>query len=203
MKKSTLIFQAVLVLAVAVLYFLHFKHQSDCSAKKITPKAKAVSNGATSGVQIAYIDLDSLNEKIDYIKTTRKTLEAEQNGIENEWENAYKGLENEKNKFLNQSSAITREEAESFQASLMQKQQMVDAAKQDKLQKLNEKSFKFLEEIQQNLKAFLNEYNEEGRYSFILSTGNGLDYMLYKDSASNISDDVIAGMNERFKQQKK
>jgi outer membrane protein len=203
MKKSSLILQSILVLAVAVLYFLHFKHQTDCGIKKSTPKAKAVSNGAAPGVQIAYIDLDSLNEKIDYIKTTRKTLEVEQNGIENEWENAYKGLENEKNKFLNKSSVITREEAEAFQASLMQKQQMVDAVKQDKLQKLNEKSFKFLEEIQQNLKAFLNEYNEEGRYSFILSTGNGLDYMLYKDSASNISEDVIAGMNERFKQEKK
>jgi Skp family chaperone for outer membrane proteins len=85
---------------------------------------------------------------------------------------------------------------------LIQKQQMVDGRKQEKLQKLNEKSFKFLEDVQQKLKNFLNEYNQEGQYSYILSTGNGLDYLVYKDSASNISDEVVAGMNALLKKEK-
>ena len=48
------------------------------------------------------------------------------------------------------------------------------------------------------LKDFLADYNKDKKYQFILTTGNGLDYMLYKDSAYNITDDVIKGMNEKM-----
>ena len=203
MKKAGLILQILLVIAVGILYVLHFQHRSDANSIKAKPRAKILQDSSHGGIQIAYIDLDTLNEKIDYIRNMRKSLEVEQQGVETEWESAYKELEAEKNKFLNRGKAITQEEAESFQSMLIQKQQMVDGRKQEKLQKLNEKSFKFLEDVQQKLKSFLNEYNQDGQYSYILSTGNGLDYLVYKDSASNISDDVVAGMNALLKKEKK
>jgi outer membrane protein len=204
MKKGGLVIQILLVIAVGVLYFLHFQQGNQNDGIKAKPKAKITTQDSLhGGIQIAYIDLDTLNEKIDYIRNMRKSLESEQQAVETEWENAYKELEAEKNKFLNRGKAITQEEAESFQSMLIQKQQMVDGRKQQKLQKLNEKSFKFLEDVQLKLKSFLNEYNEGGQYSYILSTGNGLDYLIYKDSASNISDDVVAGMNELLKKEKK
>ena len=204
MKKGGLVIQILLIVAVGVLYFLHFQQRNQSDGIKAKPKARTIAQDSTQGgVQIAYIDLDTLNEKIDYIRNMRKSLESEQQAVETEWENAYKELEAEKNKFLSRGKAITQEEAESFQSMLIQKQQMVDGRKQEKLQRLNEKSFKFLEDVQLKLKAFLNEYNEGGQYSYILSTGNGLDYLIYKDSASNISDDVVAGMNEMLKKGKK
>ena len=58
---------------------------------------KPVSGGH---VNIAYVDLDSLNEKIHFIRDKRKELESEQKAIETEWENGYRNLENQKNNFL-------------------------------------------------------------------------------------------------------
>jgi hypothetical protein len=34
---------------------------------------------------------------------------------------------------------------------------------------------------------------------YIITTGTGLDYMVYKDSTLNITNDVIKGMNEKMK----
>ena len=34
---------------------------------------------------------------------------------------------------------------------------------------------------------------------YIFTTGTGMDYMVYKDSSMNITDDVIEGMNEKMK----
>jgi outer membrane protein len=205
MKNISLALNVILLLAVGVLFYLHFSGSNNKSDSKKRNTTSVVKNTVApgSGTTIAYVDLDTLNEKIFYIKNTRKSLESEQLAIETEWENAYRNMENEKNKFLSRGKAITQEEAEQFQGSLMQKQQMVDGMKQSKTQKLNEKSYKFLEGIQEKLKNFLAEYNEDAKYTYIFSTGNGLDYMLYKDSSFNITNDVVLGMNELLESESK
>jgi outer membrane protein len=198
MKNLSIVLNGVLLVAVAVLYYLHFSgnKSADKQAKKASPVLATSTNARPL---IAYVELDSLNEKITYIKNKRKELEAEQKVIENEWENGYKGLENQKNNFLKKGAAITQEEAQQFQGVLMQQQQQIDERKQSLTQKLGEKSYKFMDDIQKKLKDFLNDYNMEKNYMYIFTTGTGLDYMVYKDSSLNITDDVIAGMNEKMK----
>ena len=148
---------------------------------------------------IAYVELDSLNENITYIKDKRKELELEQKAIESEWEEGYKGLDAQKNNFLKKGAAITQEEAQDFQGKLLQQQQAIDGKKQTLSQKLSEKSFSFMDDIQKKLKEFLTEYNKEKKYMYILTTGTGLDYMVYKDPSLNITDEVIKGMNEKMR----
>jgi outer membrane protein len=56
-----------------------------------------------------------------------------------------------------------------------------------------------MESIQKNLKKFLAEYNKEKQFQYILTTGSGIDYLIYKDSTLDITKDVIKGMNEIMK----
>lgn len=197
MKKGLLILNVILLLAVGFLYYKEFACKK-CADKKCKPSINAV-HPSKGSLAIAYVDLDSLNEKIEYIKTNKTLLESEQKSIETEWENAYRNLENQKNEFLKRGASITREQAEQFQMSLQQQQQQADGKKQSQTQKLNDKSYKFLEDIQKKLKSFLAEYNQEKNFSYIFTSGNGLDYMVYKDSSLNITQDVVDGMNEVFK----
>jgi outer membrane protein len=55
-----------------------------------------------------------------------------------------------------------------------------------------------MENIQKQLKSFLEEYNKEKKYTYILTTGSGLDYIIHKDPSLNITDDVIKGLNEKI-----
>lgn len=99
MKNLSLVLNVVLFIAVGILYFLHFSGKKTVESKPRIIASKAVDNGG-GHVAIAYVELDSLNENITYIKNKRKELEAEQKAIETEWENGYKGLESKKNNFL-------------------------------------------------------------------------------------------------------
>lgn len=196
MRSFLIGINALLIIAVI---FLYIKVYNGSSSKK-----NEISNNVTTtknaenlkNASIAFVELDSLNEKISFIKDRRKELEIEQKAIEVEWQNSYKGLESRKNEFLKRGNSITQLEAEKFQGELLQQQQQVDQRKQGLTQKLSEKSYKFMDDIQKKLKAFLNEYNKTKNYQYILTTGTGLDYMLYKDSTFNITEDVIIGMNE-------
>ena len=77
----------------------------------------------------------------------------------------------------------------------MGEQQNIETKKQTQGQALSEDSFKFTEGLQKDLKDFLEEYNKEKKYMYILTTGTGLDYLVYKNPALNITNDVIKGMN--------
>jgi len=199
MKNVSLILNIVLLAAVGYLYYANFsgKHTGDLAAKNSSPSMWKDSN--CNRPPIAYVELDSLNENISYIKDKRKELETEQKAIESEWEAGYKGLEAQKNNFLKRGASITQEEAQQFQGILVQQQQQIDAKKQASGQKLSEKSFSFMDDIQKQLKGFLSDYNRDKKFMYILTTGTGLDYMVYKDSSLNITNDVIKGMNEKMK----
>ena len=195
MRSFLIAVNSLLIIAVIFLYIKVFKNTTNVktnTSSNVTSKTSVSLKNAS----IAFVELDSLNEKIDFIKDRRKELEIEQKAIEVEWQNGYRGLENKKNEFLKRGNSITQQEAEKFQGELLQQQQQIDQRKQGLTQKLSEKSYKFMDDIQKTLKDFLNQYNKTKNYQYILTTGTGLDYMLYKDSTFNITADVIKGMNK-------
>lgn len=195
MKQFSSILNIILLLAVGILYYLHFStEKKDKPQNKNSESSKHV-DSCLGGPVIAYVDLDSLNNNVDYIKQQKKQLEQEQSGITSEYENAYREMEADKNNFLKKGEAITQKDAEEFQGRLQQRQQQVEANRQVKGQKLAEKSAKAMEDMQSKLKSFLNNYNKDKRYTYILATGTGLDYLFYKDSARNITGDVVKGLN--------
>jgi Skp family chaperone for outer membrane proteins len=121
MKQVYPILQWILVAAVAGLYVLHFSSGSKpAGVKPAGATVSAVPSTANTGsIAIAYFDMDSLNEQIPFVRDQRKLLESEQNAIANEYESAYRSMENEKNSFLKKGESITQQEAEVFQEKLM------------------------------------------------------------------------------------
>lgn len=201
MKQFSLVLNILLVAAVGVLYYLHFSN-----SKKL-----AVAGNATLGYRqrdscgdkipiVAYVELDSLNNNVTFIKQRKKELEAEQKIIAQEYEKSYRTLTAERDEFLKKGNAITQQEAETFQAKLGQKQQEIEGAKQTKAQRLAEKGAKIMEDMQTKVRTFMKEYNRDKNYSYILATGTGLDYLFFKDSTLNITADVIKGLNQQMKE---
>ena len=195
-----LVINVLLVVAVGWLYFDFYGKKSE---KKAVQTVVNNTKSTAGNAPIAYVELDSLNEKITYIKEKRRALEAEQKVIESEWQRSMRSLEAQRDNFVKRGDAITQAEAEKFQGQLIEQQQKIEATKQNAAQRLSEKSYVFMDDIQSKLKTFLKEYNKDQRYMYILTSGTGLDYMIYRDSTLNITDDVIKGMNEKMSSLKK
>jgi outer membrane protein len=203
MKNFSLVLNIVLLAAVTFLYVKIFSgSKSSKLAGSSHLKDSSVNVALANENAIAFVELDSLYEKITMVKNRREDLEKEQKAIETEFRSGYSGLQNRANEFQKKGAAITQQEAEKFQRELAQEQQQIDAKKQNQTQSLTEKSYKFMDEIQTKLKSFLSEYNKEKKYKYILTTGSGMDYMLYKDESANITNAVIMGMNVLLNQQK-
>lgn len=191
----------ILLAAVGFLFYKVFA--KDVSIKKITTVTNGEKNASNLVGKIAYVELDSLYENIKYIRNMRESLEAEQKLIEREWTSGMQGLDSKKNNFIAKNgNNMTQEMAEQFQNQLLQEQQNIESKKQNLASKLSDKSYRFMDDVQTKMKTFLNDYNTDKGYAYILTSGTGLDYMIYRDSTLNITDDVISGMNEMFNKKK-
>ena len=199
MKNLSLLLNIVLLAAVGYLYYYNFSGKKGGGPLAGSSTTSMMKDSNCNRPPIAYVELDSLNENITYIKEKRKELETEQKAIETDQEKGYRGLQAQKDNFLKKGASITQDEAQQFQTMLLQQQQQIDGKKQAASQKLSEKSFSFMDDIQKKLKEFLTAYNKDKKYMYILTTGTGLDYMVYKDSSLNITNDVIRGMNEKMR----
>ncbi len=197
MKQFSTILNLILLAAVGVLFYLHFSGNKKTTVLPVANASQKDSICATSHL-IAFVELDSLYDNVEYIKQKQKELESEQDRIAKKYQNDYMQLEAEKNNFLKKGNAITQQEAEDFQGRLYKKQQDIENEKQNQAQALAAQHSRTMEDIQARLKKFLADYNSDNRYSYIFATGTGLDYILYKDSAHNITPDVIKGLTAAF-----
>ncbi len=200
MKNISTLLNVVLLAALAFLYFKVFSDTKKQNATAVIAKKDSSTN--SNNTIIAYVELDSLNENITYIKEHRKILEKEQKAIETEWRNDMTGLQKRAADFQKNAGVKTQQEGEKLQIELGQLQQQIEAKKQSQTQALSEKSYTFLENIQKELKTCVSNYNKDKKYHYILTTGSGNEYMIYKDDANNITNDVVKAMNEIMKSKK-
>jgi outer membrane protein len=200
MNKNILVgLNIILLAAVGFLYYKSFSGGGGSKKGAVSSYTANEKDSNCNKAHIAYVELDSMYEHITYIKQKRNEMEAKQKRIENDWQSGMKGLEAKRDNFIKKGAAITQQEAEKFQNQLIGEQQAIEGRKQRDGQALSEESFKFTEGLQKDLKDFLEEYNKEKKYMYILTTGTGLDYLVYKNPALNITNDVIKGMNEKMK----
>ncbi|HMU73516.1 MAG TPA: OmpH family outer membrane protein, partial [Ferruginibacter sp.] len=148
---------------------------------------------------LAYVDLDSLNSGILFMKEKKKELEAEAKEAERIYEDGIRKLQAERDAFVKRGATVSDAEAQRFSEKLISEQQLLENKKQQKAQELNTKSFDIMEVFRKRLKDFLAEYNTNKNYLCIFTVGSELEYMVYRDSSLNITADVIKGLNEKWK----
>ena len=159
------------------------------------PTADAESTG---GLKVAFVEVDSVTSLYDFAK--EKTLELEKKG------NNARNTLNQKNNQLQAAAAnfqqklqnngfSSREEAERVQAAL-QRQQNDIAALQARLEnELASEQAKFIQAFQDSLSNFLAVYNKDKKFDIILNKGA----ILYGGEQFDITQDVINGLNKRYK----
>ena len=113
MKNASLVLNAVLAVAVAVLYYLHF------SDKKTTEPVSASTTKSAPVRKTVYVNVDSLLTNYEYFKDTRKVLESKRFQLDNELNNKGRSLQNEVAFFQQRAQTMTMELVRATVAALL------------------------------------------------------------------------------------
>jgi outer membrane protein len=202
MKSIQSILLWIVAAAVAVLYVLHF------TGKKPKETAGAVvkrdsTDTKEQHIRVAYIDLDTIQKYYEYFKLKNDDIEREKTRYDNQIQSELNKLERDRIEFLKKGQAITQVEAEKFQQEYQTRYQQIGQRQQSLQGQHLENQAKAIDDIQKRINEYLKEYNEAGKYNFIFSTQEGNPTLYYKDTAFNITNEVVKGLNEKYKQSKK
>ncbi|WP_375444132.1 OmpH family outer membrane protein [uncultured Fibrella sp.] len=191
MKNASLAINVVLAIAVAVLYYLHFKeHSSDTDLKET---AKVV-----EGRKIVYVNIDSLAGNYDYFKDTRKVLESKQYQLENDIQSRGRSLQNEVAFFQQRAQTMTQEQGRAAQASLEKKNQDLMAYREQAAQGLAVEKAKKDEELYNQIFDYLKKVNGQNKYELVLGYQKGGN-ILFADAGSDATKRIIDGLNKEYK----
>jgi len=191
MKGTSLVVSAVLFVAVAVLYVLHF---TGSSANEGTPIKAAAGTG---GLKIAYIKADSVLLNYTLSQDLHDEFTKQQEAFTTEYGTKRQSFEKEAGAFqerLQRGGYATEERAVQERDRLLGKEQ--------ELQKLDQELSTKLAKIQQdnnnkildNMMDYLERYNEKAGYDYILNGAN----VLIGPETTNITADVLKALNEEY-----
>ena len=192
MKNGILIFNIILLVLVGILFYLHFSQGRNETIKDTVNHG----NQATGDFKIAYFEMDSIENSFTMVKDVKAELSKKEEAINNELEKLEKNYRNKIAQYQSQGANMTAVQSENAQRDVMQMQQNIQNRRQQLEQEYQELQMRKLKDVKTKIEDFLKEYNKDKKYSYILSYEPGLFY--YRDSAYNITGDVITGLNGKY-----
>jgi len=164
----------------------------------------AADSASASGLKIAYVEVDSLMTQYDFAKDYSVTLQKKSNNARNTLTQKGNALQAAVNNFqqkLNNNGFTSREQAASQQAAIERQQRDLQELQARLENELATETAKFNEALRDSLQNFLKAYNTDKKYDMILSKAG--DNILMANQKFDITNDVINGLNKRYKPAKK
>ena len=194
MKNLSIGLNVLLLIAVIVLYILHF-----------SGNGKSTSNqGGTATVnadaKIVYINMDTLlnnyTQSRELNEAFLKKLEANRTELNIKVKNFDREAAEFRNKVEN-NGFMTRERAEQAQMDLMIKQQNLQKLQQEMTENAQREQMEINRKLYDAITNFLTEYNKEKGYQLILSTTLGGN-VLFAQEGFDITNEVVSQLNEQY-----
>ena len=185
--------QLKLILTVAVAAII-----CSCAANGNSNGAQqANAAGETSAAQggIVYIQLDSLVNQYDMYNDLKSELESKVQAVQEDltkkgrsFESAVKDFQAKIDKGL-----LTRSQAEEQQQKLVEREQNLQGLSQQKQMELAEEEAVMMRRVMDAIQTYITKYNQDKGYALILSVP-----VLAGDPSLNITQDILAGLNEEY-----
>ena len=192
MKNINIVLNVILLIAVAVLYFLFFKDKGSTSGSF----TKAFKDTSTSNLpaKLAYFDMDSVENRYTYIKEVRDQLKTKEQNISGELNGLKKTYMERIQQLQGKAQTMSQQEGDAAQAEINTMQQKLQQRETELTQGLQGEQFKMMQDINRKIEDFLKTYNQQKKFAFIFSHQPG-DFIYYKDSLCNITGDIVNGLN--------
>lgn len=194
MNSKSLFLLALLTLGTSALTSCN-KNKAEAGSAEAAATGTPVS--ATAGT-IAYVDVDSLQNKYQFYLDGKAQLEEKvktyQTAISQK-ETALTQLQSSIQSRLQNGQISTEEQYNSEMAKFQQQQQSYYEYRTNAEQEISAAQEQFSQALQDSLDNFIAEYNKSKGYSIIINKA----VTFYVDKSMDITDEVAAGLNKRYK----
>ena len=196
MKNTSLILSIISLIAVVVFGVLSLN--KDGKKAEVAVEGEGTEVTAQKG-DIVYIDLDRILMEYDMANDLRSVVETKAQNIQAEVTRRGQKLEKEVAAYQEkiQKGLMTRSLAEVQGQKLQQQEIDFNNYAAQKQQEINEEQVVMMNQLGDAIQTFINKYNEEKQYAMILTNSGGAP-VITADPALDITEAVLAGLNEEY-----
>ncbi len=193
MKSTSLILNLVLLVAVVVIYILHF------SSDKTDPGENRTLSNSTqqSDLKIAYLKVDSLIAYYDFALELNKGFVKNQEEYSKEYTEKRTKFEAAATAFqekLQSGGFLTEARAVQERDRLVGEEEQIVNLEEELTAKLTEIQTANSQQLEDSVMNYLRIYNKDKQYSYILDATE----IIIGDEASNITSEVLNALNGRY-----
>jgi outer membrane protein len=201
MKKTSLVVNIVLAIAVIALYVLYFTGTPKTATTQ--SEDQAASEQFVGENAIAWVNMDSLLNRYDMYFDIQAELETKGRKMETDMTTRTRAFEKQMMDFQDkvQKGLVTRSTAQQMQQDLAAKEQELYQYRDELRMQFSEEEQVMLRRIQHSITDYLKKYNKEKGYQVILSGTFG-GPVLYGNPAIEITQEVLVGLNEEYNKNK-
>jgi outer membrane protein len=152
-------------------------------------------------LKVAYVLTDSVISKFDFYKEKSEEITDKGRQFENELGSRARGFEQEVANFEQTAGSMTPNQARAKQEELMRKERNLMTYRDNLMQELSADESKLYTEVYDMVQEYMSVYAEEKDLELILSYTRG-GAIWYSKKAMDITDDVIAGLNKKYNENK-
>ena len=201
MKNGLVALNVALLIAVGVLFYLHFSSRRKSAATEYAPETKlSAADNSSSGCKIAYFEMDSVESSFAMAKEMQNELEKREdrkNGqmarLQNEYQEKFAKLQQH-------GPSMTNDQVNAAKTELLQLEQKMSDTKAGMDQEAQSYYIEKKQEIFSLIRKFCSDYNKDKKFAIIISNEPGL--VFYKDSALDITSDLLKGLNAEYAKKK-
>lgn len=162
----------------------------------------AANEDDAKSLRIAYVEVDSIINQYEYAKLMNDSLEKMGANATTILNNKDKELERSYNSIQTklQNNGFTSEQQYKNAVAAFDQERNNRVALEARLSnELMQKQADFTKALHDSVNNFLEDYNKDKKYDIILRTGVANEVILYADKKFDITQDVINGLNNRYK----
>jgi outer membrane protein len=195
MKNISLFVNAILVVAVGVLFVLHF------SSKSNKPEVVSTNDGqAPTNLSIAYVNIDSVLMDYKLSVELNDAITRKHSNMKSKLESEAASLQRDAETFqdkVQKGIFLTQQRAEEAQQQLMQRQQELQNLEADYSNQLAQEQANMNKQLFDKISDYIKRYNTPEKYQFILGHSVG-GSLLYSSKYLDITHDVLKGLNDEY-----
>jgi len=202
MKNLSVGLNVILVIAVAILYYLHFSSTKLTEDVITEPTVEVIEKPVLSSEKIVskigYINTDSLRANYKLYKELIDKLKRREKKYEKELNSKSLAFEKEVMAFQQKAPTMTQFEGQMRQKELAKKEKELYGLQEKFAIKFQNEQTKLDDKFQKTVNDFIKNYNKDAAYNIIIGASKMGNVVLDYNEGINITTEVVGGLNEQY-----
>jgi outer membrane protein len=201
MKMNTLKLSG-LATAVALVSVMASCQNKEGAATK-TSATKSETAAVTGKDQIVYVNSDSLLTKYQYFKDLQAKMETKTKAAQGDMGAKTQAFQREVAQYQQQQNTLPADQRAATEQRLARKQQELQAYQQNAGSALQRDQAAEQEKLYDKVADYLKTYAKKKGFKMVLTYAKGNSAILFADESLDVTSEVIVGLNEAYKAEKK